>query len=234
MCSLYRSTHLLSSKYNSTYNHYCPNNWQQKWAHPKWTCQNGPKCQYFVRAPLPSPSSTALILLGLEFSRAAQVVACILFHSSIMTSQSCWLLDTWCFSTFRLRMPHMCSMGFRGLETYLAAPSPSPSAAKQLSSRRRIWGGCYVGKQFLKGRHHLLIQNVTVHVGIHVSLNEPQLPSTSRSHAAPDMMLPPPCWTVGEAQLYWNSSPGHRHTCWTPSESNKFTLDSSDHRTWFQ
>ncbi len=40
--------------------------------------------------------------------------------------------------------------------------------------------------QFLKGGHHLLLQNVTVHVGIHVSLNEPQLPSTSSSHAAPD------------------------------------------------
>ncbi len=37
----------------------------------------------------------------------------ILFHSSIMTSRSCWMLDTWCFSTFRLRMPHMCSIGFR-------------------------------------------------------------------------------------------------------------------------
>ncbi len=23
------------------------------------------------------------------------------------------MLDTWCFSTFRLRMPHMCSIGFR-------------------------------------------------------------------------------------------------------------------------
>ncbi len=37
MCSLYRSTNLLSSKYNSTYNHYCSSNWQQKWVHPKWT-----------------------------------------------------------------------------------------------------------------------------------------------------------------------------------------------------
>ncbi len=107
MCSLNRSTNLLSSKYNSTYNH-CPNNWQQKWVHPKWTCQ---KCQYFVGAPL--LFSTALILLGMEFTRAAQVVAGILFHSSIMTSRSCWMLDTWCFSTFRLRMPHMCSIGFR-------------------------------------------------------------------------------------------------------------------------
>ncbi len=70
-----------------------------------------PKYQYFVGAPL--LSSTALILLGMEFTRAAQVVAGILFHSSIMTSQSCWMLDTWCFSTFRLRMPHMCSIGFR-------------------------------------------------------------------------------------------------------------------------
>ncbi len=69
-----------------------------------------PKCQYFVGAPL--LSSTALILLGMEFTRAAQVVAGILFHSSIMTSQSCWMLDTW-FSTFWKRMHHMCSIGFR-------------------------------------------------------------------------------------------------------------------------
>ncbi len=68
----------------------------------------------------------------------------------------------------------------------MATPSPSPSAARQLLSWRCVWGGCYVGKQFPKGRHHLLLQNVTVHVGIHVSLNEPQLPSTSSSHAAPD------------------------------------------------
>ncbi len=70
-----------------------------------------PKCQYFVRAPL--LSSTALILLGVEFNRAAQVFAGILFHSPIMTSRSCWMLNAWCFSTFRLRMPHMSSIGFR-------------------------------------------------------------------------------------------------------------------------
>ncbi len=101
----------------------------------------------------------------------------MLFHSSIMTSQSCWMLDTWCFSTFRLRMPHMPH------KTYLT--TTSPSAARQLSSWRCVWGG-YVGKRFMKGGNHLLLQNVTVHVGIHVSLNEPQLPSTSSSHAAPD------------------------------------------------
>ncbi len=145
-----------------------------------------PKCQYFIGAPL--LSSTALILLGMEFTRAAQVVAGILFHSSIMTSQSCWMLDTWCFSTFRLRMPHMCSIGFRSgdiLGHSITFTFTLSNAVRQLSSWRCVWGG-YVGKQFLKGGHHLLLQNVTVHVGIHVSLNEPQLPSTSSTHAAPD------------------------------------------------
>ncbi len=40
--------------------------------------------------------------------------------------------------------------------------------------------------QFLKGGHYVLVENVTVHVGIHGSLNEPQLPSNSNTHAAPD------------------------------------------------
>ncbi len=94
---------------------YCPLNITQhidiiaqitgnKIEYTKWT-KLCPKCQYFVVAPL--LSSTALILLAMEFTRAAQVVAGILFHSSIMTSWSCWMLDTWYFSTFRLRMPHM-------------------------------------------------------------------------------------------------------------------------------
>ncbi len=125
------------------------------------------------------------MLLSMDFTRAAQVVAGLLFHPSIMTSRSCWMLDTWCFSTFRLRMPHMCSIGFRSGDI-LGHSTPSPSAAKQLSSWRCVWGGGYVGKQFLKGGRHLLLQNVTAHVGIHVSLNEPQPPSTSSSHAAPD------------------------------------------------
>ncbi len=160
-----------------------------------------PKCEYFVGAPL--LSSTALIFLAMEFTRAAHVVAGILFHSSIMTSQSCRMLDTWCFSTFRLRMPHMCLIGFR---SYLATPSPSPSAARQLSSWQCV---CYVVNQFLKRGHHLLLQNVTVHVGINVSLNEPQLPTVPAVVMQPQtMMLPPPRLTVGKAQFSWYSSPG--------------------------
>ncbi len=104
-----------------------------------------PKCQYFVGAPL--LSSTALILLGMEFTRAAQVVAGILFHSSTMTSRSCWMLDTWCFSTFRLRMPHICSIGFRSGDILgESIPSPSASLARQLSFWWCVWGPYYVGQ----------------------------------------------------------------------------------------
>ncbi len=142
-----------------------------------------PKCQYFVEAPL--LSSTALILLGMEFTRATQVVAGILFHSSIITSRSCWMLDTWCFSTFRLRMPHMCSIGFRSGDI-LGHSITFTFSSKAVVILVVCLGSYYVGKQSLKGGHHPLLQNVTVHVGIHVSLNEPQLPSTSSSHAAPD------------------------------------------------
>ncbi len=66
-------------------------------------------------------------------------------------------------------------------------------------------------------------------------------PSMNRTSPVPavvmqpqTMMQPPPCLTVGKAHFSWYSSPGRRHICWTPSESNKFTLESSDHRTWFQ
>ncbi len=42
----------------------------------------GPKCQYFVWPPL--FSSTALTLLGMEFTRASQVATGVLFHSSMI------------------------------------------------------------------------------------------------------------------------------------------------------
>ncbi len=89
--------------------------------------------------------------------------------------------------------------------------------------------------QFLKGGHHVLVQNVTVHVGIHVSINEPQLPSTSSTHVAPDHDATTTMVDCRQhTQFSWYSSAGRRHTCWTPSEPNKFILVSSDHRTWFQ
>ncbi len=52
-------------------------------------------------------------LLGMKFTRASQVATGVLFHSSMMTSRSWWKLETLHSSTFRLGMPHQCSMGFR-------------------------------------------------------------------------------------------------------------------------
>ncbi len=90
----------------------------------------GPNCQYFVWPPL--FSSTALTLLGMEFTRTSQVSTGVLFHSSMMTSQSWWMLETLCSSTFRLKMPHRL-------------PLPSASLARQWSSWRCVWGGYHVG-----------------------------------------------------------------------------------------
>ncbi len=85
----------------------------------------GPKCQHFVLPPL--FSSTALTLLDMEFTRASQVATGVLVHSSMTTSRSWWMLETLHSSTFLMRMPHRCSIGFRS-ETCLASPSPLPSA----------------------------------------------------------------------------------------------------------
>ncbi len=191
----------------------------------------GPKCQYFVWPPL--FSSTALTLLGMEFTRASQVATEVLFHSSMTTSRSWWMLETLRSSTFRLRMPHRCLIGL-GLETCLASPSPLPSAslARQWSSWRCVWGCYHVG----------ILPCGPVSASVcHSTCWHSWFPSMNCSYPVPaalvhpqTMTLPPPCLTVGKTHLSLYSSPGCRHTRLTPSEPNKFILVSSDHRTWFQ
>ncbi len=184
-----------------------------------------PKCQYFAGAPL--LSTTALILLGMEFTRAAQVVAGILFHSSIRTSQRCWMLNAWCFSTFHFRMPHMCSIGILGHSiTFTFSSKVVVTLAVCLGwlCWKTIWREgiifCFRMSQYML---ESMFPSMNCSSPVPAVVMQPQT-----------MMLPPPCFTVGKAQFYLYSSRGHRHTCWTPSESNKFLLDSSDHRTWFQ
>ena len=46
--------------------------------------------------------------------------------------------------------------------------------------------------------------------------------------------LPPPCLTVGTRRFFLYSSPGRRHTFWTPSEPKRLTLVSSDHKNGSQ
>ncbi len=104
-----------------------------------------PKCQYFVGAPL--LSSTALILLGMEFTRAAQVVAGILSHSSIMTSRSCWDVRHMVLLHLLLRMPHMCSVGFRSGDI-LGHSITFSFSSKAVVILVVCLGGCYVGNSF--------------------------------------------------------------------------------------
>ncbi len=189
----------------------------------------GPKCQYFGWPPL--FSSTALTLLGMEFTRASQVATGVLFHSSMTTSQSCWMLETLSSSTFRLRMPHRCSMGFRSGDML----GQSITFTLSFFSKAVVvfMLEYYLAAQSPKGGDHALLQYVTVHVGINV-------PSMDCSSPVPALMqpqnmtLPPPCLTVGKTHLSLYSSPGFRHTRLTQSEPNKCILVSSDHRTWFQ
>ncbi len=142
------------------------------------------------------------------------------------------MLDTWCFSTFHLRMPHMCSIVFRSGDIVGHSITFSFISKAVVILVRCL--GCYVGKQFLKW-------GIIFCFRMSQYMLESMFPSMNRSSPVPavamqtqTMMLPPPCLTVGKVQFSWYSSLGHRQTCWTPSESNKFTLDSSDHRTWFQ
>ncbi len=159
-----------------------------------------PKCQYFVGTPL--FSSTALMLLGMGFSRAAQVDADILFRSSIMTSRSCWMIDTWCFSIFHLRMPHMCSIGFRSGDIL--------GHSITFTFRRKAVVVLVV----------VMLENTFWKEGIIFCFRmsqymlESMFPSMNRSSPVPavvmqpqTMMLPPPYLTVGMAQFSWYSSP---------------------------
>ena len=61
----------------------------------------------------PSLSRTAFTLLSMEFTRASQVATGMLFHSSMMTLQSWQIFETLHTSTFHLRIPQRCSIGFK-------------------------------------------------------------------------------------------------------------------------
>ena len=51
--------------------------------------------------------------LGMEFTRASQGATGMLFHSSMTTSRSWQIFETLHTSTFRLRIPQRCSIGFK-------------------------------------------------------------------------------------------------------------------------
>ncbi len=128
----------------------------------------GTKCQYFVWPPL--FSSTGLTLLGMEFTRASKVTTGVLFHSSMTTLWSWWMLETLCSSTFRLRMPHRCSLEFRSGD--MLGRSVTFTLSFFSKAVVVIMLEYCPAAQSPKGGDHALLQYVTVHVGIHGSLNE--------------------------------------------------------------
>ncbi len=139
--------------------------------------QIGPKVSIFCLGTIISQHC----LKGMEFTRASQVATGVLFHSYMTTSWKWWILETLRSSTFCLRMPHRCSIGFRSGDML------GRSITFNLSFFSKavviiMLKYCPVA-QSLKGGDHDLLQYVTVHVG--------------STHAAPDHDTPSTmldCW----------------------------------------
>ncbi len=104
------------------------------------------------------------------------------------TSRSWWMLETLRSYTFRLRMPHRCSKGFRSGDML----GQSITFTLSLFSKAVviIMLEYCPAAQSPKGGDHALLQYVTVHIGIHGSLNELSLPSAGSTHVAPDHDTP--------------------------------------------
>ncbi len=163
----------------------------------------GPKCQYFVWPPL--FSSTALTLLGMEFTRASQVATGVLFHSSMTTSRSWWSwwsarLETLRSSTLRLRMPHRCSIRFRSgdmlgqsimftlsvLDVCLGSLSCWNTALRP-SLRREGIMLCFSMSQYMLA---FMVPSMNCSSPVPAALMQPQT-----------MTLPPSCLIVGKTHL---------------------------------
>ncbi len=154
----------------------------------------------------------------MEFTRASQVATGVLFHSSMMTSRSWWMLETMRSSTFHLRMPHRCSIGFRSGDmlgqsitvtlSFLARQRSLLcwNTALRTSLRREGIMLCFSVSQYMLA---LMVPSMNCSSPVPAALMQPQI-----------MTLPPPCLTVGKTHLSLYSSPGCRHTSLTPSEPN--------------
>ncbi len=103
------------------------------------------KCQYFVGAPL--LSNTTLILLGMEFTRASQAVAGILFHSSIIGSwPGCLQQTVFLWASFRRGFllgrrsckPTCCSV-WRMVWALTSWPYPSATSKPMLAALMRLF-----------------------------------------------------------------------------------------------
>ncbi len=133
---------------------------------------------FFVWPPL--FYSTALTLLGMEFTKASQ------------SSQSWWMLETLLSSTLHLRMPHRCSIRFRSgdmlgqsitfsLSFFSKAGSLSCwNTALQPSLRREGIMLCFSMSQYMLA---FMVPSMNCSFPVPAALMQPQT-----------MTLPPPAW----------------------------------------
>ncbi len=189
----------------------------------------GPKCQYFVWPPL--FSSTALTLLGMEFTRASRVATGVLFHSFTTTSRSWWMLESLGSYTFRLRMSHRCSIGFRS-GNMLGQSITFTLSVLEVHSLS-CWNTAL--RPSLRREGIMLFFSMSQYMlAFMVPLMNYSSPVPAALMQSQTMTLPPPCLTVGKTHLSLYSSPGCHQICLILSEPNNFILVSSDYRTWFR
>ncbi len=173
----------------------------------------GPKCQYFVWPPL--FSSTALTLLGMEFTRVLQVATGVLLHDNIME-----MVDDRDLALFHLPFEDAPEITFT-LSFFTKA-----GVVLEVCLGSLCWNTALRPSLWREGI--MLCFSVSQYI---LAFMVPSMNCSSPVPAAliQTMTLPPPCLTVGKTHLSLYSSPGCRHTRLTPSEPNKFILVSSDH-----
>ena len=180
-------------------------------------------CQYFVWPP--SLYRTAFTLLGMEFTRASQVATRMLFHSFMTTSRSGWIFETLCTSTFRLRIPQRCSIGFKS----------GDMLGQSIIFTLNLFSKAVVVLEVGLSHCHAGILLCDPVSGGRGSCSTAVFHNTCWSSCFPQCFLSTPAalmQPLTHLSLYY--SPGRRHTCLKPSEPNKLIFLSSDHRTWFQ
>lgn len=152
--------------------------------------------QYVVWPPL--FSSTAVTLLGMEFTRASQAATGIFIRSSMMASRSCWmsrdlaLLHLPCEDA-----PQMLNKG-QGLETCLASPTsvPSGSVARQWSYGRSVLGlSCWNTAPWSSFWREGIMLCLSMSQYMLAFMVPPMNCSSPQTQT---MTLPPPSFTVGK------------------------------------
>ncbi len=138
-------------------------------------------------------SSTALTLLGMEFTRASQVATGVFFHSSMTTSCSWWMLETLRSSTFPFEgAPQInFTLSFFSkavvlLEVFLGSLSCWKTALRPSLHMEGIML-CFSMSQYMLA---FMVSSMNCSSPVPAALMQPQT-----------ITLPPPSLTVGKTHL---------------------------------